>query len=136
MSKVTATIAIVVVVYFRNVSVNISLNFICFIIENYLYYFDYACKLLKTKIINLCYLELLFLLPLLWLLVCGNLFPILFIRLAVALLLLLTFDRFICYSDRSNLVWKKKPMNLGYLKLLLLALLLFVAFSCSFCSYA
>ena len=61
-SGVTAAVAVVAIIYFRCVSVNIFLNFICFIIENRLYYLNCACKLLKTKLMNLGYLELLFLL--------------------------------------------------------------------------
>lgn len=94
--EATVAVVVVVVVYFRYVSVNISHNFICFIIENCLYYLDCAYKLLKTKQMNLERLKLLFLLPLPWSFVCGDLFSISSIRLPVALLLLLTFDRFVC----------------------------------------
>ena len=121
------------VVYFRHVSVNISPNFIYLIIENYLYYLDYTYKLLKIKLINLGCLKLLFLLAALWLLVCGDLFPVLSVRLPMMLLLLLVLNRFISCLDRSDLLLIEKLMNLVCLELLLLAPLLPVAPGCSFC---
>ena len=133
MSEVTAAVAVVMVICFRRVSVNISLNFICFIIENRLYYLDCAWKLLKTKLINLGYLEFLFLLPSPWLLMCSDLFPISFVRLLMALLLLLALNRFVCCSDGPDLLLIEKLINLGCLKLLLLVPLLSVTSSCSFC---
>lgn len=46
---VTADLAIVLIIYFYLDFVNISPNFICFIIENYLYYLDCACNLFKKS---------------------------------------------------------------------------------------
>lgn len=126
--------AIVVVVCFYYVSINISLNFICFIIENRLYYLDCICKLLKTKLMNLGYLELFILLPSPWSLLYGDLFSISSIRLLVALLLLLAFNCFIYYLDGPDLLLIENLMNLDCLELLLLTPLLLVAPSCSFCS--
>ena len=132
-SGVTIAIAVVVVICFRCVFINISLNFIYFIIENRLYCLDYACKLLKTKLINLGHLKLLFLLRSLWSLVCGNLFFISSVKLPVTLLLLFVLDRFVCFSNRLDLLLIEKLVNLSSLELLLLAPLLPVAPSCFLC---
>ena len=83
------------VVCFCRVSINISLNFIHFIIKRYLYYLDYACKLLKTKLMNLGCLELLFLLPSPWLLIYSDFLSVSSIRLPMVLLLLLAFNCFV-----------------------------------------
>lgn len=121
------------IICFHHVFINISLNFLYFIIENRLYHLDCTYKLLKIKLMSPSYLKLLFLLSLPWLLVCGDLFLISFVKLPMALLLLFTLDCFVYCSDRLDLLLIEKLMNLGYLKLLLLALLLPVTPSCFLC---
>lgn len=133
MSIVTIAIAIIVVVYFCHISVKIFLNFICFIIKNRLYYLDCASKLLQIKLMNLNCLESLFLLLLLCLLVCGDFFLISSVTLLVVLLFLLALDCFLCCLNRSDLLLIEKLINLDCIKLLLLAPLLLVAPSRSFC---
>lgn len=65
MFEVIIPIVVVVVIYFHFVCINMFLNFIYFIIKNYLYLFNYAYKLFKTKLMNLVYLKLIFFLLLL-----------------------------------------------------------------------
>lgn len=115
MSRVTVVVTIILIVCFRHISMNISLNFICFIIENCLYYFHCACKLLKIKLMNLGCLELLFLLPLSWLLVYGDFFFVSFVSFLVILLLLHALNCFVYCSNRPNLLLIEKLINLIYL---------------------
>lgn len=133
MSKVLVTVTIVMIVCFHCVSVNISFNFICFIIESNLYYLDCTYKLLKTKPINPGCLELLFLLPSPWLLVYSVFFFVSFVRLLMGFLLLLAPDCFVYCLDRPYLLLIEKLMNLGCLGLLLLAPLLPIAPGRSLC---
>lgn len=136
MSRVAAATTVVMIIYFHHIFINIFFNFICFIIENSLYYLDCTCKLLRTILINLGYPELLFLLPFIQSLVYDDLFTILFLRLPMMLLLLLGLNCFVYCLDRLDLSLIEKLMNLSYQKLLLLAILLFVALSYSFDFYA
>lgn len=126
-SRVTAAVAAVMVLCFRRIFVNISLNFIYFIIKYCLYYLNCACKLLRTKLMNLGCLESIFLSASPWSLLYGDHFLVLFVRLCVALLLLLALNRFVYYSDGPDLLRIEKLKNLGHLKLLLPVPLLPVA---------
>lgn len=125
--------AVIVIVCFHCVSVGISLNFIYFIIKKRLYYLDCACKLLKTIQINIGCLWLLFFFPLPGFLGYGDLFLVLSIRFLPALLFLLALNPYVYCLDRLDLSLIEKLINLYYLKLLLLALLLPITPSCSFC---
>lgn len=135
MVGIISIITVIVVIYFYYVSIKIFLNFICFIIENYLYYFDCIYKFFKKKQINLCCLKLLFLLLLLQLLLYNNFFLILSIRLLMSLLFLHVFNHFTFFSNKPDLLQIKKLINLSSLKLLLLVPLLLIASSCFLYSY-
>lgn len=124
MSRIKAVVAVVELICFSHISVNISLNFTSIIINNCLYYLDYAYKFLKSKLMNLGNRNLLFLLPLPCLLLCSDLFLILSVKLPVALIFLLTPYLFVYCSDTPNWLLIKKLMNFGCLELLLLAPLL------------
>lgn len=118
LKKKLISLAIIIVIYFYYISVNIWLNFIYFIIKNRLYYFNCAYKLLKTNLMSVNCLELLILLLLPQLLICNNFFFISSVKLLITLLILLTFNFFIYCLDKFNLLQIIKLINLGCLKLL------------------